>query len=69
MTEIRFLMNEARKVEGLAYAGFETCRGSPYTSCARETGQNSRDAAASQHQTVSVQFTHAQHGPKRRAIR
>ena len=31
---------------GLQYAGFETFRGSPYTSCARETGQNSRDAAS-----------------------
>lgn len=56
VTEIRFLVNEARKVEGLAYAGFETFRGSPYTSCARETGQNSRDAAAS-NQIVSVRFT------------
>lgn len=44
MAGIRFLTNEANKVEGLAYAGFETFRGSPYTSCARETGQNSRDA-------------------------
>lgn len=44
MPGIRFLTNEAGKVEGLAYAGFETFRGSPYTSCARETGQNSRDA-------------------------
>lgn len=44
MSGIRFLTNEAGKVEGLAYAGFETFRGSPYTSCARETGQNSRDA-------------------------
>lgn len=45
MSKIQFLKNEANKVEGLAYAGFETFRGSPYTSCARETGQNSRDAA------------------------
>jgi len=45
MAEIEFLRNQANKVEGLAYAGFETFRGSPYTSCARETGQNSRDAA------------------------
>lgn len=44
MAGVRFLTNEANKVEGLAYAGFETFRGSPYTSCARETGQNSRDA-------------------------
>lgn len=47
MSKIQFLKNEANKVEGLAYAGFETFRGSPYTSCARETGQNSRDASAS----------------------
>lgn len=45
MAKVQFLKNEANKVEGLAYAGFETFRGSPYTSCARETGQNSRDAA------------------------
>jgi hypothetical protein len=55
MTEIRFLTNEARKIEGLAYAGFETFKGSPYTSCARETGQNSRDAASSAG-TVKVSF-------------
>jgi hypothetical protein len=46
VAKVQFLRNEANKVEGLAYAGFETFRGSPYTSCARETGQNSRDAAA-----------------------
>ncbi|MDN8617299.1 hypothetical protein [Variovorax ginsengisoli] len=55
MAEIRFLTNEAGKVEGLAYAGFETFRGSPYTSCARETGQNSRDASAGGH-PVCVSF-------------
>lgn len=55
MAEIRFLMNEAGKVEGLAYAGFETFRGSPYTSCARETGQNSRDAAVGE-RPVNVRF-------------
>jgi hypothetical protein len=53
MSEIRFLTNEAGKVEGLAYAGFETFKGSPYTSCARETGQNSRDAAVTHPVTVS----------------
>lgn len=46
MAKVQFLKNEANKVEGLAYAGVETFRGSPYTSCARETGQNSRDAVA-----------------------
>jgi hypothetical protein len=54
MPEIKFLSNEAGKVEGLAYAGFETFRGSPYMSCARETGQNSRDAATQL--PVSVSF-------------
>ncbi|MBB6488854.1 hypothetical protein [Rhizobium lusitanum] len=44
MAGIRFLTNEASKVEGLGYPGVETFKGSPYTSCARETGQNSRDA-------------------------
>jgi hypothetical protein len=55
MAGVRFLTNEARKPEGLAYAGFETFKGSPYTSCARETGQNSRDAAAGSG-TVRVSF-------------
>lgn len=53
MGEIRFLTNEAGKVEGLAYAGFETFKGSPYTSCARETGQNSRDASVAHPVIVS----------------
>lgn len=55
MANIEFLTNQANKVEGLAYAGFETFRGSPYTSCARETGQNSRDAPAGA-ETVCVRF-------------
>lgn len=55
MAEIRFLTNEAGKVEGLAYAGFETFRGAPYKSCARENGQNSRDAPNGTG-TVSVSF-------------
>jgi len=56
MAKIRFLTNEAGKIEGLSYAGFETFRGSPYTSCARETGQNSRDAASG-NLPVSVHFS------------
>ena len=56
MADIEFLKNPANKVEGLAYAGFETFRGSPYTSCARETGQNSRDAAVGA-EPVNVSFT------------
>ncbi|MDO8373672.1 MAG: hypothetical protein Q7K57_59865 [Burkholderiaceae bacterium] len=54
MPEVQFLTNQAEKVEGLAYAGFETFKGSPYTSCARETGQNSRDAATAN--PVGVHF-------------
>jgi hypothetical protein len=56
VAKIQFLKNEANKVEGLAYAGFETFRGSPYTSCARETGQNSRDAAIGGGAPVKVEF-------------
>jgi hypothetical protein len=63
VTGIRFLTNEANKVEGLAYAGFETFRGSPYTSCARETGQNSRDAArGSKPVKVSFDLLHVDRG-------
>lgn len=53
---IEFLINQANKIEGLAYSGFETFRGSPYTSCARETGQNSRDAAVNPDIPVRVEF-------------
>ncbi len=47
MTEpvLRFLSNEAGEKEGLGDAGIETFRDTPYASCAREAGQNSRDAA------------------------
>lgn len=40
-----FLTNEAGEKEGLGDAGIETFRDAPYASCAREAGQNSRDAA------------------------
>lgn len=40
-----FLRNEAGEKEGLGDAGIETFRDDPYASCARESGQNSRDAA------------------------
>lgn len=56
MPDIEFLLNQANKVEGLQYAGFETFKGSPYASCARETGQNSRDAAISKDAPVRVCF-------------
>ena len=42
---LKFLTNEAGEKEGLGDAGIETFRDSPYASCAREAGQNSRDAA------------------------
>ncbi|WP_262269596.1 hypothetical protein [Microvirga yunnanensis] len=42
---LEFLKNEAGEEEGLGDAGIETFRDAPYASCAREAGQNSRDAA------------------------
>lgn len=46
MTEptLEFLKNEAGEKEGLADPGIETFRDTPYASCAREAGQNARDA-------------------------
>lgn len=41
---LEFLPNVAGKPQGLGDAGIETFRSTPYTSCAREAGQNSRDA-------------------------
>ncbi|MCZ0954705.1 MAG: hypothetical protein OXQ89_09955 [Rhodospirillaceae bacterium] len=41
---LKFLSNEAGEKEGLGDAGIETFRDTPYVSCAREAGQNSRDA-------------------------
>lgn len=41
---LEFLRNEAGEKEGLGEAGIETFRDKPYASCAREAGQNSRDA-------------------------
>lgn len=41
-----FLRNEAGEEEGLGDAGIELFKDAPYASCAREAGQNSRDAAA-----------------------
>lgn len=42
--ELKFLRNEAGETEGLSDGGVETFRHAPYASCAREAGQNSRDA-------------------------
>jgi hypothetical protein len=39
-----FPFNDADENEGLGDAGIETFRDAPYASCAREAGQNSRDA-------------------------
>jgi hypothetical protein len=44
--ELVFLRNEAGEDEGLGHAGIETYRDAPYSSVARECGQNSMDAAA-----------------------
>jgi len=44
--EWQFLRNDADEDEGLANAGVETFRGSPFPGLARECGQNSLDAAA-----------------------
>jgi hypothetical protein len=44
---LEFLRNEAGEMEGLGDAGIETFRDAPYASCAREAGQNSRDAEES----------------------
>jgi hypothetical protein len=41
---LEFLRNDAGEEEGLGDAGIETFRDAPYASCAREAGQNSRDA-------------------------
>lgn len=51
---LRFLPNEAWEKEGLGDAGIETFRDTPYASCAREAGQNSRDA--SKVQPVRITF-------------
>jgi len=44
-TVLEFLPNQAGESEGLGDAGIETFRDNPYASCARESGQNSADAA------------------------
>lgn len=42
---IEFLPNLAQEDEGLGHAGIQTYRNNPFAGVARETGQNSRDAA------------------------
>src|SRR5690349_8407759 len=51
--KLEFPLNEGGEDEGLGHAGIETFRHAPYASVARETGQNSRDAAA----TLPVRIT------------
>lgn len=46
MAAWQFLPNPGREEEGLGHAGIETFKGSPYPSIARESSQNSLDAAA-----------------------
>lgn len=41
---LEFITNEAKQSEGLGDAGIETFRDNPYASCAREAGQNAKDA-------------------------
>ncbi|GAB3309950.1 hypothetical protein [Luteimonas notoginsengisoli] len=48
MANWEFLPNPGREEEGLGHAGIETFKGSPYPGIARESSQNSLDAAARQ---------------------
>lgn len=54
--ELEFLKNEAGEDEGLSDAGIETFRDDPYASCAREAGQNSRDAGLNNGAPVRMTF-------------
>jgi len=54
--ELEFLNNEAGEEEGLSDAGIETFRDDPYASCAREAGQNSRDAGLNNGAPVRMTF-------------
>lgn len=53
---LEFPINDADESEGLGDAGIETFRDAPYASCAREAGQNSRDAKIDPHKPVRVTF-------------
>ena len=52
---LAFIPNTAGEGEGMRDAGIETFRDNPFSAVARETGQNSRDAAANDN-TVRVRF-------------
>ena len=53
---LAFPSNDADERDGLNDAGIETFRDAPYASCAREAGQNSRDAATNTGQPVRLKF-------------
>jgi len=54
--ELEFLKNEANESEGLSDGNIETYRGTPYASCARESGQNSADAPDESGRAVYMTF-------------
>ncbi|WP_155951614.1 hypothetical protein [Pseudomonas sp. FGI182] len=54
--KLEFPPDTAVENDGLGDAGIETFRDSAYASCARETGQNSRDAASAPDVPVRVTF-------------
>lgn len=51
-----FVKNDAGEAQGLGDAGIETFRVVPYASCAREAGQNSRDASDQSCSPVRMTF-------------
>ncbi|WP_413527731.1 hypothetical protein [Rahnella inusitata] len=52
----KFLDNQANENEGLANSGIETFRSAPYSSIARECGQNSIDASSDNKNPISLKF-------------
>jgi hypothetical protein len=56
LPNLAFPRNDAGERDGLNDAGIETFRDAPYASCAREAGQNSRDAASGSGKPVRLKF-------------
>ena len=54
--DLEFPQNSAGEYDGLGDAGIETFRDASYASCAREAGQNSRDAASGNGEPVRMTF-------------
>lgn len=54
--KLAFLRNDGDEAEGLNDPGIETFRDTPYSSVARETGQNSRDERADKSKPVKMTF-------------